>query len=163
MIEWRNEKRKIKELIPCRWKEFRVIVTSSYSQMKNFTKEGFIPVSISVSEPKYIKTPVRKISVLQPRYAILKENDYDIYKRIYVADMLKLDLRGIYKKIELIGENVALLCYESWKSIQSGETFCHRRILAELYEEKFGIVIPEYEVTKEINVPQVEQMILWRL
>ena len=67
-----------------------MIVTSSYSQMKNFTKEGFIPVSISVSEPKYIKTPVRKISVLQPRYAILKENDYDIYKRIYVADMLKL-------------------------------------------------------------------------
>jgi hypothetical protein len=129
--------------------------------MRNFVKEGFIPVSISISEPKYIKTPIRKIKVLQPRDSLLREGRYDTYQRIYVVDMLKLDLRGIYKMIEGIGRNVALLCFESWKSIQSGETFCHRRILAELYEEKFGIVIPEYEATKE--VVQVEQMILWHL
>jgi len=111
-------------------------------------KEGYIPVSISISEPKYIKTSMRKIKELAPRYALLRENRQDIYKKYYVKDMLKLDLLNIYRRIQGIGENVVLLCYESWGDIQSGKTFCHRRILAELYEERFGIVIPEYE--KEI-------------
>ena len=48
-----------------------------------------------------------------------------------------------------------LLCYESWDSIKSGKTFCHRRIVAKWLEKTIGVKVEELDDKSKNNIEQL--------
>ena len=78
---------------------------------------------------------------LFPTWKMIKMNDEQEYRKAYREQILdKLDAQQVWDEL---GEDAVLLCFEKWDDIESGQTFCHRRIVAEWLEEKLGVTVPE--------------------
>jgi hypothetical protein len=95
-------------------------------------------VSISRSQPR--GWTGRVYEPLAPSWRLLAAAksgaiDEDEYTRRYRAEILsKLDPGQVFNDL---GEDAVLLCWEN-----SG-AFCHRRLVAEWFEEKLGVPVPE--------------------
>lgn len=104
--------------------------TSNYARSKQIPA-GLVPISISIKPPYWYK------GKHEPRLCPTKEmlsmsrSDYD---RLFDEILSNLDARQVY---ESLGDNAVLLCYET------PNTWCHRRRVAEFFEQSLGIVVPE--------------------
>ena len=71
-----------------------------------------------------------------------EENTRFYIEQYYNKVLSKVDIMSLLEK----EENPILLCYED-----SGE-FCHRHVLAEYINIKYGIFVPEIEINKESEI-----------
>lgn len=118
-----------------------MIYTGKFSEIKIYEKAGLTPVSIAGKAPNTYKGVQFKI--LAPKYSWWKEwhdnhlsNDW--YKAKYQETVLNmLDPRIIAQKLQVLGNNVVLLCYED------SEEFCHRHLVSQ-WLEGAGISACEY-------------------
>lgn len=89
---------------------------------------------------------------LFPPYDIINIEGYNEYYEKYYREVLSnLSPRMVWNDlVELNGGNVdvIILCHESWKDIESGKKFCHRRIVAKWLESELWETIPEFDPEK---------------
>jgi uncharacterized protein YeaO (DUF488 family) len=118
--------------------------TSNYASLDKIP-ENYIKVSISGAISDQI---AENIDVhekrLAPSWDIYKEyketNDYKLYTKRFKEEILSnVDLDDIIEELRTNygDKHVVLLCYEK------PNEFCHRHIVAEAIEEKYGIQVPE--------------------
>jgi hypothetical protein len=100
------------------------------------------PLSISGRAPDFYKGP--QFKTLAPKYEFFAaykagEIDTDGYTSEFKRLVLRpLNPRLLYDELHAHhGPDVTLLCYE-----KPGE-FCHRRLVAEWFEQELGVVVPE--------------------
>ena len=130
------------------------IYTSYYGNIRNFTKEGITPISISLGLPKFLKAPMTRVFLLAPSGNMLGM-EYNDYKKKYIAKLDKVDWILVKSILENNSKNdspVALCCYEALKT--QGE-WCHRTMLAEYINENkqelFG-ELTEWKKPEKIEV-----------
>lgn len=114
--------------------------TSYYGRINSKAYVQFKQYGIQISSSaRYWSGP--KYEPLFPTWEMIKCEDKERYEEMYVDQILsKLDPLKVYNDL---GENAILLCHESIAKIESGETFCHRHMVARWLEsellEKYGI------------------------
>jgi hypothetical protein len=94
-------------------------------------------VSIAGKAPKWFNG--RQYKKLAPPYWIFKkykeDGDTVFYTKNYYKEVLnKLDPQKIFNEL---GPHAVLLCYET------PEKFCHRKLVAQWFMDKLGIIINE--------------------
>lgn len=115
------------------------IYTSYFANKK--MPEDMIKVRISLGNPRW-KTPYQisgTIKLLMPHRESLQ---LDIQSAVsdYKKKLSQTDIETVKKEILAFGENVILLCFEN---VTKDDSWCHRRIFAEWYEQKTGEVVQE--------------------
>lgn len=115
-------------------------------------------IVIARAVPRGIEAGYRRYPRLAPG-SWFKNPEYksnrDAYHERYVAEILSpLDPTAVWEQLhQLAGnEEPILLCWEPLK--KRGE-WCHRRMVAEWFEEKLGVTVPEY-VPAEQSTNQLE-------
>lgn len=127
-----------------------MIYTGYYSKIKEYADSGLILLSISRTKPEFAKSCI-DIPQLFPSDKILwdhkkgKIDDME-YTSKYLDQLNELGIDRIIKMIQIFGDNVVLLCWES------PEKFCHRHILADYINKNSGVVVEEFGKEKEISL-----------
>jgi hypothetical protein len=117
--------------------------TSNFATVKKLPAH-LKPVAISIGVPKWWNGPVERR--LAPTWQMLKMDRKD-YDRLFKQRLARLNARELY---ESLGENAVLLCYEAHND------WCHRRLVAEWFEQELGIVVPEWGFDREDTFPYDE-------
>lgn len=110
----------------------------------------------------------RRCPKLYPTWEMIKMENEKEYEKAYRAQVLnKLDPLEIYEELE----DAILLCHEKAEDIESGKTFCHRRMVAKWLEEElwlqYGMDVTVDELKddksdlKKILKGSKQQMELW--
>lgn len=82
---------------------------------------------------------------LFPTWEMIKCEDEEKFEKMYTEQILsKLDPMDVWADL---GDDAILICYESQAKIDTGETFCHRHIVARWLEEG----LKEYGINVEIK------------
>ena len=118
----------------------------------NFARNGNNPnaVAISIGVPRGWKG--RRYFKLAPSREMLNvsKEEFDAY---FYQKLSELDAREVYNEIvEKFGENAVLLCWES-PNIR-----CHRRMVAEWFEEELEITVPELGFERKEIKPYSEML-----
>jgi hypothetical protein len=124
------------------------LVTCSYT---GYRRDMGTAVRISLGAPRWISLPNPAYSrysrwpylaELAPTREYLK-SPYDVYKPQYLAqlDRLSADIDRKLGWIEAEHGALVLLCFE--KRPDNITEWCHRRLFAEWYQERTGIIVPE--------------------
>ena len=127
-----------------------MIYTGYYSKIKEYTDSGLTLLSISRTKPEFAKSCI-DIPQLFPSDKILwdhkkgKIDDME-YTSKYLDQLNELGVDRIIKMIQIFGDNVVLLCWES------PEKFCHRHILADYINKNSNINVEEFGKEKEISL-----------
>jgi len=106
----------------------------------NFSRSGSHPEAVAISRTRPRGWTGRIFEPLAPPWRLLSaaksgEIDEAEYIRRYKEEVLSsLDPAAVYADL---GEDAVLLCWE-----RAG-AFCHRRLVAEWFEEELGILVPE--------------------
>lgn len=109
-------------------------------QTSNFARSGSHPRAVAISRTRPRGWAGRAYEPLAPPWRLLAEAlsgeiDEEEYTRRYREEVLsKLDPAAVRADL---GEDAVLLCWEN-----SG-VFCHRRLVAEWFEEELGVSVPE--------------------
>ena len=109
-------------------------------QTSNFARSGSHPRAVAISRTQPKGWTGRVYEPLAPSWRLLAEAlsgeiDEAEYSRRYRAEVLsKLDPARVYADL---GEDAVLLCWEK------PGAFCHRRLVAEWFEETLGVSVPE--------------------
>jgi len=109
-------------------------------QTSNFSRSGSDPRAVAISRSQPRGWTGRIFEPLAPSWRLVQEAksgaiDDDEYVRRYREEVLsKLDPGRVYADL---GDDAILLCWE-----RPG-TFCHRRLVAEWFEEKLGVSVLE--------------------
>ena len=113
--------------------------TGYFGKIKSYPKDkGYKFVSIARFNKFWQGEEYKKLA---PPAEIIKIEGEELYTKLYYEKVLnKLSPRQVYEEL---GDNAVLLCYESWKAIESGNATCHRRIVAKWFEDNLGIKIDE--------------------
>lgn len=120
-------------------------------QTSNFSRSGSHPRAVAISRTRPRGWTGRIYEPLAPPWRLLVAAksgaiDEDEYIRRYRAEVLsKLDPARVYAEL---GEDAVLLCWEN-----SG-AFCHRRLVAEWFEEALGILVLEVDVVGSADPKQ---------
>ena len=127
-----------------------MIYTGYYSKIKEYADSGLILLSISRTKPEFAKSCI-DIPQLFPSDKILwdyKKGKIDEmeYTSKYLDQLNELGVDRIIKMIQIFGDNVVLLCWES------PEKFCHRHILADYINKNSNINVEEFGKEKEISL-----------
>lgn len=127
-----------------------MIYTGYYSKVKEYADSGLILLSISRTKPEFAKSCI-DIPQLFPSNKILwdyKKGKIDEmeYTSKYLDQLNELGVDRIIKMIQIFGDNVVLLCWES------PEKFCHRHILADYINKNSNINVEEFGKEKEISL-----------
>lgn len=129
-------------------------------QTSNFWQypTGSNRIVISRAIPRWIEPEYQRYPKLapggwfnNPEYI----NNQTAYRKRYVAEILApLDPEEVWKQLHQLvsGAEPILLCWEPLK--KPGE-WCHRRMVAEWFEEMLGVTVPEH-VPAEQNINQLE-------
>lgn len=135
-----------------------MIYTSYYGMVNVLKHYGIKMVGISVIQPSWLPW-IHTIKILQPPYNIMDiPNILDARKR-YIEHLEKVGVNDIKYELAMQGKkDFALLCYEKYHDITSGIKFCHRRFFAAWWEQKTGLVIPEFDLEKIKALPVPENM-----
>src|SRR5260370_27573580 len=107
--------------------------TSNFGQVKSILAAGLEPVAISRGVPKWFKG--RRMLQLAPTWAMLKMTAEE-YNVRFEAILSELDPKQVYTEL---GDKAVLLCWEK-PNIER----CHRRRVAEWFEQGLGMVVPEF-------------------
>lgn len=119
------------------------IYTSNYARARKLPSH-LTPVSISRGVPRFFSGASEKR--LAPTWEMLKK-PREIYDAMFIDYLSKLDAQVI---LNALPENPVLLCYETHND------WCHRRAVAEWFENELGIVVPEYGFDREDTFPYKE-------
>jgi uncharacterized protein YeaO (DUF488 family) len=109
-------------------------------QTSSFARSGSHPRAVAISRTQPRGWTGRVYEPLAPSWRLVQEAksgaiDEDEYIRRYRAEVLsKLDPVRVYADL---GDDAVLLCWEN-----SG-AFCHRRLVAEWFEDRLGVSVPE--------------------
>ena len=127
-----------------------MIYTGYYSKIKEYVDSGLALLSISRTKPEFAKSCI-DIPQLFPSNKILwdyKKGKIDEmeYTSKYLNQLNELGVDRIIKMIQIFGDNVVLLCWES------PEKFCHRHILADYINKNSNINVEEFGKEKEISL-----------
>ena len=127
-----------------------MIYTGYYSKIKEYADSGLTLLSISRTKPEFAKSCI-DIPQLFPSDKILWDHkkgkiDEMEYTAKYLDQLNELGVDRIIKMIQIFGDNVVLLCWES------PEKFCHRHILADYINKNSGIIVEEFGKEKEISL-----------
>ena len=127
-----------------------MIYTGYYSKMKEYADLGLTLLSISRTKPEFAKSCI-DIPQLFPSDKILWDHkkgkiDEMEYTSKYLDQLNELGADRIIKMIQIFGDNVVLLCWES------PEKFCHRHILADYINKNSGVVVEEFGKENEISL-----------
>lgn len=120
--------------------------TSYYGRMNSKDYKQFADRGVCISRTsRYWNGP--SYPALFPTWEMIKCEDEQEYEKMYREQILdKLDPMDVWLDL---GEDAILLCYESAAKIESGETFCHRHMVARWLEEglkeQYGL---EVEITE---------------
>ena len=125
-----------------------MIYTGYYSKIKEYADSGLILLSISRTKPEFAKSCI-DIPQLFPSDKILWDHkkgkiDEMEYTSKYLDQLNELGADRIIKMIQIFGDNVVLLCWES------PEKFCHRHILADYINKNSGVIVEEFGKEKGI-------------
>lgn len=127
-----------------------MIYTGYYSKIKEYADSGLTLLSISRTKPEFAKSCI-DIPQLFPSDKILwdykkgKIDDME-YTSKYLDQLNELGVDKIIKMIQIFGDNVVLLCWES------PEKFCHRHILADYINKNSCVVVEEFGKEKETSL-----------
>ena len=116
-----------------------VVETGYFGKVGSYPKDkGYRFVSIA----RFNKFWVGDVcELLAPPAEIINIEDEELYTKHYYEKVLKkLNPQEIYN---MFGDNAVLLCYEKWDDIKEGKSFCHRRIVAEWFENNLGVSVDE--------------------
>ena len=127
-----------------------VIYTGYYSKVKEYTDSGLKLLSISRTRPDFVKDCI-DIPQFFPDEKLLwgyKKGEIDEmeYTSKYLDQLNNLGIKKILQTIQLFGENVILLCWES------PEKFCHRHILADYIARHSDLTVEEFNKNDEISL-----------
>lgn len=119
--------------------------TGYFGNMKSYPKDkGYRFISIARFSRFWTGDEYKKLA---PPANIIKIKDAELYTKLYYEEVLnKLNPKEVYEEL---GQKSVLLCYESWESIKSGKTFCHRRIVAEWLQNNLCIEVKELDTDLE--------------
>jgi hypothetical protein len=67
------------------------------------------------------------------------------YLELYREILDQLDPASIYDRLIAFGADPVMLCWETASDCQSGQTFCHRHLVAEWLEQRLGIQVQEVD------------------
>ena len=129
---------------------------SSYNRWHYPTGSNRIVIARAV--PRGIEAGYRRYPKLAPgRWFKNPEykNNQETYRDRYISEILSpLDPAEVWEHLHQLtgGEEPILLCWEPLK--KPGE-WCHRRMVAEWFEQNLGVSVPEY-VPVEQNTNQLE-------
>ena len=125
--------------------------TGYFGKVKSYSKDkGYKFVSIARFNRFWNGEEFKQLA---PSADIIKIEDEKLYTKLYYEKVLnKLNPQEVYKKL---GDNAVLLCYEKWADIESGKTFCHRRIVAKWLEDNLGVKVEELGNENKINSEQL--------
>ena len=125
--------------------------TGYFGKMKSYPKDkGYKFISIARFN-RFWKG--EEFKPLAPPADIIKIEDEELYTNLYYEKVLKkLDPQEVYNQL---GDNAVLLCYEKWADIESGKTFCHRRIVAKWLENNLGVKVEELGNENKNNSEQL--------
>lgn len=120
------------------------IVTSYYHNMDNVLEQGYIPVCISITTPKWIHMHVEKCELLMPTWRMVDiKYDNARFESVYTEDVLAhITPKNIVDALsERFGDEakVALLCWEA------PSTFCHRHV-ARKWMNEGGVPVVEFGI-----------------
>ncbi len=112
--------------------------TSNFGQAKAILAAGLEPVAISRGIPRWFKG--RRMLELAPTWPMLRmsANDYSLNFEEILA---RLDPKQVCAQL---GEKAVLLCWE-----KPNVERCHRRRVAEWFEQALGIIVPEFGFPRE--------------
>lgn len=110
--------------------------TSNFMKIKAIIAAGLTPIAISRGVPSWYKG--RRELRLAPTRAMLKMSAED-YNAQFFARLAKLDPRELFAKL---GDDAVLLCWE-----KPGDR-CHRRAVAEWFEQALGITVKEFGIPR---------------
>jgi len=124
-------------------KRTTIMFTSDFTNLKKLPTD-LEPVAISRGTPRGYRG--RCVKALAPTWAMLKlpREEYD---KQFDAILEELDARQIYDEL---GESAVLLCWESLGH------WCHRRRVAEWFEQELGVTVSEFGFMREELLPYVE-------
>ena len=127
-----------------------MIYTGYYSKIKEYADLGLTLLSISTTKPEFAKSCI-DIPQLFPSNKILWDHkkgkiDEMEYTSKYLDQLNELGVDRIIKMIQIFGDDVVLLCWES------PEKFCHRHILADYINKNSGVVVEEFGKENEISL-----------
>jgi hypothetical protein len=115
----------------------------------NFVRSGSLPGSISIARraPEWFHG--LSYLPLAPTREML--HNPDIYDREYDHILAALDPRQVVRDLEDVvsGPRVILLCWEGLG------VRCHRRSVAEWFEQKLGIEVPELNQPRNQTLPYI--------
>lgn len=116
--------------------------TGYFGKMKSYpTDKGYEYISIARFAKFWNGATYPKLA---PPAEIIKIKDEAQYKKLYYEKVLsKLDPKQVYNEL---GDNAVLLCYEKFSDIKNGTAFCHRRIVAEWFENNLDVKVDELEI-----------------
>ena len=120
-------------------------------QTSNFARSGSHPRAVAISRTRPPGWTGRAYEPLAPSWRLVQAAkssaiDEGEYIRRYREEVLsKLDPGKVYADL---GEDAVLLCWEN-----SG-AFCHRRLVAEWFEEALGILVLEVDVVGSADPKQ---------
>ncbi|WP_437187805.1 hypothetical protein SH668x_001216 [Planctomicrobium sp. SH668] len=120
-------------------------MTSNFARVKKIPP-GFTAVGIAVNPPWYFRGPSEKR--LAPRKEMLGMTREE-YIREFNQILKTLDPQEVFDSLP---EQGVLLCWESPK------IFCHRRRVAEWFEENLGIVVCEMDFPDRDAFPRYVDM-----
>jgi hypothetical protein len=99
------------------------------------------PIGISRSAPRRI-SGYRRLRALEPGEwfrSVAPARYLDLYREI----LNRLDPAEIYDRLISFGEHPVMLCWETGTACHSGETFCHRHLVAQWLEDRLGVEVLE--------------------
>lgn len=107
-----------------------------------FARAGNHPKAVAICQgiPKFYRGASYR--ELAPSWALVKEHDLDVYTKLYMAQLNKLDPQKVIDDLLRINDDPILLCYER------PESFCHRHLVADWLLAKLGIEVYEMEPTE---------------
>lgn len=120
------------------------IYTSYFANSKKLHKENIVVIGIALYPPKWFAGP--SLKMVSPSYDILHNSkSQEDYEQRFSSEILAhRDPNVFLSNIESLakGKDVALCCYE-----KPGD-FCHRHLVAKWMNEKLGLQIEEFGVSK---------------
>ncbi len=116
-----------------------------------FTYTGPGRVSISRSAPRGVMVPAFRL--LAPG-AWFKEPNEARYRELYFAQLAQLDPQEVWDDLHrtAVGGEPVLLC---WEKLNKPGEFCHRRMVAEWFEQSLGHVVEEIRAQPARRAPQL--------
>lgn len=114
--------------------------TSNFASVKKIVAQGLEPVGIAVGPPRWYTG--RSDKRLAPTRAMLKM-PREKYDPLFDAILAQLDPAQVAADL---GPNAVLLCWEK-PNVEA----CHRRRVAEWFEQALGIEVPELGFMRQLT------------